>query len=169
FFFQAEDGIRDRNVTGVQTCALPISLNQVGVEPFDNAFNGDYFFNICQGRKIFIKSFLLHQEIVAGVGNIYASEICFFAGVDPRKMACDISKEEANRIVDLTKKVMENAIKMCGTTFQSFHSVNGIFGAYVNELKVYHREDKPCFNCETPITRIVQNGRSTFYCGKCQK
>lgn len=116
-----------------------------------------------------IKSWLLRQDKLVGIGNIYASEILFEAKVSPFRSACSLSDQELGRIVTSTKAVLKKAIKNCGTTFSDFQDSNGEIGNYQNYLKVYQREGEPCKRCRSKfIKRAIQQQRSTFYCEGCQ-
>ncbi len=116
-----------------------------------------------------VKSFLLNQARIVGIGNIYASEILFLAKIHPERAWSSLSKNETNLVCRYIKQVLTKAIEKGGTTFSDFQSSNGETGQYQNELYVYSREGEKCRKCESLILKITQGSRSTFYCEKCQK
>jgi formamidopyrimidine-DNA glycosylase len=103
------------------------------------------------------------------VGNIYASEALFRAGVDPRRPACSLKKKEAARLVEATREVLREAIDFRGTTFLDYRDASGERGEFAGRLRVYDRAGEPCRTCGRPVERIVQGGRSTFFCARCQR
>jgi formamidopyrimidine-DNA glycosylase len=111
----------------------------------------------------------MDQKIVAGVGNIYASEILFRAEVRPSRRAGRVSCKEISRIVAATRQVLREAIGSRGTTFRSYRDSRGQPGRFAHRLRVYDREGKPCLRCGAPIRTIVLGQRSTYYCPRCQK
>ena len=144
-------------------------LNNLGVEPLEDSFHEKYLFENSRNKTQNIKAFIMDSKIVVGVGNIYACESLYNAGINPKTKACKISKQ---RYIILTKNIREvltKAIKAGGTTLQDFARVDGKPGYFSQELSVYGREKENCYNCNGKINRIVQNQRSTFYCPKCQK
>ena len=144
-------------------------LNSLGVEPLENSFHENYLFENSRNKTQNVKAFIMDSTIVVGVGNIYACESLYNAGINPKTKACKISKQ---RYIILTKKIREvltKAIKAGGTTLQDFARVDGKPGYFSQELSVYGRESEKCYNCNGKIKRIIQNQRSTFYCPKCQK
>jgi len=144
-------------------------LNSLGVEPLEDSFHENYLFEISRNKTQNIKAFIMDSKIVVGVGNIYACESLYMAGINPKTKANKISKL---RFINLTNKirlVLKKAIQAGGTTLQDFAKVDGKPGYFSQELSVYGRENENCFNCNGKIKRIVQNQRSTFYCPKCQK
>jgi len=144
-------------------------LNKLGVEPLEDSFHENYLFENSRNKTQNVKAFIMDSRIVVGVGNIYACESLHKTGINPKTKANKISK---NRYVSLTnniKQVLDKAIKAGGTTLQDFTKVDGKPGYFSQELSVYGRENKKCYNCNGKIKRIIQNQRSTFYCPKCQK
>jgi len=144
-------------------------LNSLGVEPLENSFHENYLFENSRNKTQNVKAFIMDSTIVVGVGNIYACESLYNAGINPKTKACKISMQ---RYIILTKKIREvltKAIKAGGTTLQDFARVDGKPGYFSQELSVYGRESEKCYNCNGKIKRIIQNQRSTFYCPKCQK
>jgi formamidopyrimidine-DNA glycosylase len=116
-----------------------------------------------------VKAWLLRQDRLVGLGNIYASEILFVAGISPLREAGSLSPDEHGRLWRATRRVLRRAIRNCGTTFSDFQDAQGLTGSYQHYLKVYGREDEPCPACRTPVVRIVQQQRSTYYCPRCQR
>jgi formamidopyrimidine-DNA glycosylase len=144
-------------------------LKGLGPEPFAKEFNAEYLWRISRGRKGAIKNLLMDQRIVAGVGNIYASEILFRAKVRPTRRAGRVTRAELDRIATITAQVLREAIGSRGTTFRSYRDSQGQPGRFASKLRVYDREGKPCVECATPIRAIVIGQRSSFYCPHCQK
>ena len=143
-------------------------LNQLGVEPLQREFNGKYLFEKSRNRKIAIKSLLMDSHIVAGVGNIYASEALFLAGIRPQTAAKRINRQRMDSLADATKKVLREAIKSGGTTFRDFTKSDGKPGYFQQKLNVYNRAGHNCTNCGSTIVQIKQNQRATYYCKICQ-
>jgi len=144
-------------------------LNNLGVEPLEDIFHENYLFEKSRNKTQNVKAFIMDSKIVVGVGNIYACESLYMAGINPITEACKISKKRYINLTENIKKVLTKAIKAGGTTLQDFAKVDGRPGYFSQELSVYGRENKNCFNCNGKIKRIIQNQRSTFYCPKCQK
>ena len=148
---------------------LPRYLRLLGPEPLADGFDGEYLFRITRKRKRSIKELLLGQRLVAGLGNIYASESLFRARVRPRRAAGRVNRKECNGIVRATRNVLRQAFAAGGTTVNDYKQVDGSEGEFKRKLRVYGRTDLPCVTCKTPIKRIVQGGRSSWYCPVCQK
>lgn len=144
-------------------------LANLGPEPLDDAFNGDYLWRRSRGRSAAVKLFLMDQNIVVGVGNIYASEALFAAKIHPRRAAGSVSRTRYQRLVDETKRVLNYAIRRGGTTLRDFISPDGVPGYFEQELFVYGRAGEPCKVCGTPIRNITLGQRSTFFCPHCQR
>jgi formamidopyrimidine-DNA glycosylase len=116
-----------------------------------------------------VKTWLMDQRRVVGVGNIYASEALFRAKVDPRRPANTLRKKEAARLVEATREVLQEAIDFRGTTLLDYRDASGQRGEFVDRLRVYDRAGEPCRTCGRALERIVQGGRSTFFCAHCQR
>jgi formamidopyrimidine-DNA glycosylase len=144
-------------------------IAHLGPEPLSNAFDASYLVAEAKGRSVAIKQFIMNAEIVVGVGNIYASEALFRAGIRPRRAAGRIKRDELQRLVAAIKTVLGEAIKVGGTTLRDYVNANGSPGYFRQKLFVYERFDQPCRKCKTPIRQIVQGNRSTYYCPQCQK
>ena len=144
-------------------------LKLIGPEPLNAEFNAESLMNHLKGRKTTIKSALLDQRVVAGLGNIYVCEILFIAGVSPRRITKNISTIRAERLVSATKEILRDAINAGGSTLRDHVTPTGEMGYFQYNFKVYGREGKLCETCMKPVKRIVQAGRSTFFCASCQR
>jgi len=147
----------------------PSRLDKMGPEPLDNMFNAPYLFNKLSGKKSAIKSALLDQSIIGGLGNIYVCEAIFKAKISPKRLAGSLTIKETETLVNEIKGVIKKAIEAGGSSLKDFASVDGNLGYFQHSFEVYGQEKKPCVVCETPIERIIQSGRSSFYCKACQK
>lgn len=143
-------------------------LINLGPEPLENEFNAGLLFAKSRKRKTSIKQFIMDAKIVVGVGNIYASESLFLAGIHPKRHAGKITKKNALDLTAAIKKILKEAIKQGGTTLKDFTSSDGKPGYFQQKLKVYGREHDACVICNKPIKQIVLGQRSTFYCTHCQ-
>ena len=141
---------------------------KLGLEPWEDSLNNLYLLDKFNSN-IPIKTLLLDQSIITGIGNIYADEILFKARVNPVKKGKDITKEECDLIIKYTKEILENAIKLGGTTIKSFTSSLGVTGHFQGNLLVHNKEGENCPNCGNKIEKIKVNGRGTYYCPNCQK
>lgn len=144
-------------------------LTNLGPEPLDNEFSAELLFEKSRKRKTTIKQFIMDAKIVVGVGNIYASEALFLAGIHPKRLAGKITKQNAKDLTAAIKKILKQAIKQGGTTLKDFKSSDGKPGYFQQKLKVYDRKDEACVSCKKPIKQITLGQRSTFYCSNCQK
>ena len=143
-------------------------LRNLGPEPLSYEFNNDSLFSSSIGKSRNIKSFIMDSNVVVGVGNIYASESLFLAGISPKREAGKTSKKRYNILTNCIKDVLMDAINNGGTTLNDFSNVDGNPGYFSQVLNVYGRDNMPCVRCHGTIKRIVQNQRATFYCPKCQ-
>lgn len=144
-------------------------LKDLGPEPLGDAFDADYLWRSTRNRRVAIKQHLMNGRIVVGVGNIYASEALFRAGIHPRRMAGRISRERFEPLVTAVRDVLRDAIEEGGTTLRNFVGGDGKPGYFGGSLRVYDREGSPCVNCGTAIERRVLGQRATFYCPRCQR
>lgn len=144
-------------------------LKSLGPEPLDEVFNTDYLFSRSRGRIGTIKQFIMDGKIVVGVGNIYASESLYLAGINPRTSAGKISRERLDRLVVAIKQVLAEAIKQGGTTLRDFVGGDGKPGYFAQQLKVYGREGEACPGCGGTVKQVVLGQRASFYCPRCQK
>jgi formamidopyrimidine-DNA glycosylase len=138
-----------------------------GVEPLEADLDG--FLRLFRGRKTPIKSALLNQKLLRGVGNIYADESLFRAGIRPRRRASTITRDQMDKLLTSVKEVLREAIALGGSSISNYVDANGEEGFFQLQHRVYGREDELCLVCKTPIKRIVIAGRSSHYCPKCQK
>ena len=145
-------------------------LAALGPEPLSNAFHGPALYDALRGKKAPIKTALLDQRIVAGLGNIYVCEALYDARIFPTRKACDIREQECETLSVHIKDILQSAIKAGGSTLKDFSGADGTLGYFQHSFKVYGQKDRPCQNsgCGGVIARIKQSGRSTFYCPDCQ-
>ncbi|ANB19425.1 bifunctional DNA-formamidopyrimidine glycosylase/DNA-(apurinic or apyrimidinic site) lyase [Dokdonella koreensis] len=143
-------------------------LAHLGPEPLSDAFDGDLLWHRSRGRAAPVKLFVMDQAIVVGVGNIYASEALFAAGIDPRQAAGRIARARYVRLADAVRRILAHAITRGGTTLRDFLNPDGAPGYFEQELFVYGREGQACRTCGTPIRGVRLGQRSTFYCPACQ-
>ncbi|MBW2485259.1 MAG: bifunctional DNA-formamidopyrimidine glycosylase/DNA-(apurinic or apyrimidinic site) lyase [Deltaproteobacteria bacterium] len=144
-------------------------LANLGPEPFGQDFTPQHLQKMAAGKNRPLKNFLMDNRVVVGIGNIYACEILFHAGLNPNKRVCSLTKKQWTEIVKSSRYVLEKAIKSGGTTISDFVNESGKSGYFQLELQTYGRQGKPCGCCATPINKITMGGRSTFFCPKCQK
>ena len=144
------------------------ALARLGPDPLATPPTGAGLAQLAQGARVNAKSFLLDQRRIAGVGNIYASEILHRARVDPRRAAGRLAVREWGVVAAEMTKVLNEAIARMGTTFSMYRTLWNEPGTYGEKLRVYDRANQPCRRCRTPIRRIIQGQRSTFYCPSCQ-
>lgn len=144
-------------------------LEKLGPEPLTEDFDGDLLWHLSRGRTAAVKLFLMDNAVVVGVGNIYASEALFAAGIDPRRAAGSVSRARYARLAAEVKRILAWAIERGGTTLRDFINPDGMPGYFVRELQVYGREGEPCHTCGTAIRQVVLGQRSTFWCPSCQK
>ncbi|HEX2592574.1 MAG TPA: bifunctional DNA-formamidopyrimidine glycosylase/DNA-(apurinic or apyrimidinic site) lyase [Rhizomicrobium sp.] len=143
----------------------------LGVEPLSDAFDVAYLREALAGKKTPIKSALLDQRVIAGLGNIYVCEALFRSGISPKRLAMKVSPEQAKRLLPAIKAVLREAIKAGGSSLRDHRQTSGELGYFQKSFAVYDREGEPCPSkaCKGTIKRIVQAGRSTFYCPSCQR
>ena len=135
----------------------------------DPSLNVDYLLNAAKRRQIPIKQFIMDNAVICGVGNIYASESLFMVGINPTKLAKEVTKKEMTKLLKAMQEIIERSTELGGTTFDGkYVGIDGFAGGFQNELKVYGRDGKACLKCGTKIAKIKQGGRGTFYCPVCQ-
>ena len=146
-------------------------LKDLGPEPLGNGFHADYLVGRLSGRVMPVKAALLDQRIVAGLGNIYVSEVLFRARIDPRRAAGDLTATEIGELVPVIRTVLDEAIAAGGSSLRDYRQADGELGYFQHSFRVYDREGAPCpaSGCAGTIHRIVQSGRSSFFCPVCQK
>jgi formamidopyrimidine-DNA glycosylase len=143
-------------------------IRDLGPEPLGPAFHGAYLFDRSRRRRVATKAFLMDARNVVGVGNIYASEACFCAGVRPRRRVLRLTRAECAALAHATRSVLLRAIAAGGTTIRDYVGVDEDKGYFQRELMVYGRWGEPCRQCGSPIKRTIDGGRSTYYCPTCQ-
>ena len=144
-------------------------LANLGPEPLTDAFDGDLLWHLSRSRTAAVKLFLMDNAVVVGVGNIYASEALFAAGIDPRRAAGSVSRVRYARLAAEVKRILAWAIERGGTTLRDFLNPDGAPGYFFRELNVYGRAGEPCHVCGTPIRQVMLGQRSTFWCPHCQR
>jgi formamidopyrimidine-DNA glycosylase len=144
-------------------------LRDLGPEPFDPVFSGDYLYERSRGRSAAVKNFVMDGRIVVGAGNIYAAEALFRAGIRPGRAAGRVSRNEYAALAARIREVLDEAIVQGGTTLRDFAGANGESGYFQQDLYVYGREGQACRNCSRPIRRKVIGQRSSFFCAHCQR
>lgn len=144
-------------------------LDNIGPEPLGPELTATYLQQKLAGKSASIKTLLLDQRLIAGLGNIYVSEALFRARINPEAPGGKISAQKMAALAPAIKEVLEAAISAGGTSMRDYVQADGQMGNFQSQFAVYGRTDKPCPACQTPIRRIIQAGRSTFYCPKCQK
>lgn len=144
-------------------------IRSLGPEPLNDEFNMDYLYQQSRNRTVSIKQFIMNGHVVVGVGNIYACESLFKAGISPKRSASKVSKKCYLKLVEMIKEVLAQAIEQGGTTLRDFVQAEGNPGYFQQKLYVYGRAGEPCLVCDSMIKKITQGQRSTFYCGKCQR
>lgn len=143
-------------------------LCALGPEPLSDDFTAEYLYQLSRQRKVAIKTFLMNSHIVVGVGNIYANESLFSAGINPKRSASKLSFSRYQKLVPIIKDILKRAIQQGGTTLRDFTQQDGKPGYFQQTLAVYGRTGDPCTQCGNPIKQITQAQRSTFYCTHCQ-
>jgi formamidopyrimidine-DNA glycosylase len=150
-------------------------MKDIGPEPLGNEFDAALLARACRGKKTSLKAALSDQKVVAGLGNIYVCEALFRAHLSPKRMASTIAtrngkpNERAKNLVEAIKAVLNDAIKAGGSSLRDHRRTDGALGDFQHNFQVYDREGEPCPGCKGKIRRIVQSGRSTFFCPRCQK
>jgi formamidopyrimidine-DNA glycosylase len=152
---------------------LPVNqhplLKSLGPEPLLSDFDGNYLYQLSNHRMTPVKSFIMDSHVVVGVGNIYANEALFMAGIHPTRPAGRISLQRYRLLASNIKTVLQNAIEQGGTTLRNFVNETGNPGYFKQKLRVYGRAGQPCLICQKPLTEIRMNNRTTVFCSKCQK
>ena len=143
-------------------------LDNNGPDPFENKADADYFYERIKNSSASIKSILLNHKIISGIGNIYASEILFSTNISPMRMGKDVSHEECKKILEQSKIILNKAIKAGGTTLNDYFNAESKPGYFKIQLNVYGKDGEKCSSCESKITKITQNNRSTYFCKETQ-
>ena len=144
-------------------------LASLGPEPLSKEFHTNYLFQKSRTRHVAVKTFIMDSKVVVGVGNIYANESLFLAGINPKRNAGKISKPRYDKLVECIQQVLQQAIDVGGTTLKDFTGSDGEPGYFAQSLHVYGRKGEPCYVCEGTLQEIRQGQRSTVYCSQCQK
>jgi len=144
-------------------------LKHLGPEPLSEGFDGRHLWQAARGRRISIKQFIMNAGVVVGIGNIYASEALFLAGIHPKRRADRVSLPRMVALASAIRSVLNRAIDAGGTTLRDFHGGDGEAGWFRQELSVYGRDGLPCLVCRRPLSTLVLGQRSTFYCRTCQR
>ncbi len=161
---------------GLMTLCLEDELDRhplfkhMGPEPLGNEFNAEYLYQKTIKRRSPVKTILLDQRVVAGLGNIYVCEVLFQAGISPKKNASELCREEVEKMLPIIRQILNRAIEAGGSTLKDYARVDGELGYFQHEFRVYGREGEACPNqgCNSKIRRMIQSNRSTFYCPACQ-
>ncbi|MCF6444697.1 bifunctional DNA-formamidopyrimidine glycosylase/DNA-(apurinic or apyrimidinic site) lyase [Nereida sp. MMG025] len=146
-------------------------IRTIGPEPFGNAFSESYLIEAIKNRQSPIKTVLLDQKIVAGLGNIYVCEVLHRAGISPKRKAANLSSKRIASLVPIIRDVLSEAIEAGGSSLRDYRQADGELGYFQHTFRAYGQEGNPCVTpeCGGTIGRIVQSGRSTFFCGQCQR
>ncbi|MCS6786008.1 MAG: bifunctional DNA-formamidopyrimidine glycosylase/DNA-(apurinic or apyrimidinic site) lyase [Thiobacillaceae bacterium] len=144
-------------------------IARLGIEPLSAAFDGAYLYRLCRGRRTAIKHLLMDARLIAGVGNIYANEALFRAGIDPRTPAGRLGQARCARLVAALHETLREAIAAGGSTLRDFVDGHGRAGYFQLKCAVYGRAGQPCPRCGGRIVRLVQGGRSSYLCPRCQR
>ena len=144
-------------------------ISELGLEPWDEGLTVSYLKDKYKNKKLPIKSVILDQSIIVGIGNIYADEILFMGRINPLKVASKLDDKELEDIIKYTRSVLNHAIELGGTTIRSYTSVDGVHGKFQNELAIHGKDKGVCPICGEVIEKIKVGGRGTYYCPKCQK
>ena len=143
-------------------------LASLGPEPLTDDFDGNKLFELSRSKSVAVKKFIMDNKVVVGVGNIYANESLFIAGIDPRKQASKVTKKRYTQLADIIKKVLASAIEQGGTTLKDFVQADGQPGYFSQQLLVYGRAGENCDACLSPIKSVTIGQRNTFFCDNCQ-
>ncbi|MCL2497214.1 MAG: bifunctional DNA-formamidopyrimidine glycosylase/DNA-(apurinic or apyrimidinic site) lyase [Symbiobacteriaceae bacterium] len=145
------------------------TLVALGPEPFDPLYTGEELWRRCQRHSGAIKGVLLRQDIIAGLGNIYADEALFLAGIHPKRSARDLTEDEAVNLLHHIRVVLEESINYKGSSMRDYCNIDGVKGSYQEHWRVYGQKGKPCPLCGTPLERITVQGRGSHFCPVCQR
>lgn len=144
-------------------------LDKLGPEPLSPSFDGNYLYTASRGRRTSIKEFIMNGHVVVGVGNIYASESLFMAGIDPKRLAGTVSRPRCVKLAESIKQTLANAIRAGGSSLRDYVQADGELGYFQSQAQVYDRDGLPCNVCGSMIRTIRQGQRSTYFCATCQK
>ncbi len=144
-------------------------FDKIGLDPFDDKFTSEYLYKNLNSKKSKLKTVLLNQEIVTGLGNIYADEVCFKSGISPTRLANTLTKKEVDELYQAIIKIIPKAVEMGGSSIANYIMADGSRGTYAREHKVYGQAGKACYNCDNPLQKTIINSRTTVFCQFCQK
>jgi formamidopyrimidine-DNA glycosylase len=144
-------------------------FNTTGPEPFSNEFTAEYLYQAARNRSVPVKTFIMTNQVVAGVGNIYANESLFKAGIDPRRKACSITKKSWQQLISSIREVLEQAIECGGSTISDYVNADQQSGYFQMNFQVYGREGQKCNTCGTKIVKRQIGGRASYHCLTCQR
>lgn len=144
-------------------------ISKLGIEPDSDSLTDEYLYNSLKNKKLPIKTLLLDQTIINGLGNIYVDEVLFSSKIHPLTLGCNITLKDCTNIARSAKEIITKATKMGGTTIRSYTSSLGVYGTYQSELKVHTKVGSSCPNCGETIKKCRVGGRGTYYCPRCQK
>lgn len=153
--------------TADQLAAHPL-LKHLGIDPFDPVLTGKWLHARLQTRKAPMKATLMDQTLIAGLGNIYVCEALFLSKIHPKRQSSQVTATESTALVKAIRTVLTKAIEAGGSSLRDYVQTDGELGYFQTQFNVYGRENEPCFRCKTPVERIVQSGRSSFFCPQCQ-
>ena len=148
--------------------AWPRELEALGVEPLSEDYNADFFRKQARGRTVPVKNFLMDNAVATGIGNIYATEALFAAGISPLRPAGKVTRRDAEKLVAEVKAVLARSIEAGGTTFSDYRHLDGSTGHYAVALAVYGKKGEPCPRCGRPLAAVSLGGRTSVYCPGCQ-
>jgi formamidopyrimidine-DNA glycosylase len=144
-------------------------FDKIGLDPFDDTFTADYLYKNFKGKKSKLKTVLLNQEIVTGLGNIYADEVCFKAGILPVRLTNTLTKKEVEKLYKAIIEIIPKAVEMGGSSIANYIMADGSRGTYAREHKVYGKAGRLCLECERTLQKTIINSRTTVFCQFCQK
>lgn len=144
-------------------------FDKIGLDPFDSQFTAQYLYQSLRTKKSKLKTVLLDQSIVTGLGNIYADEVCFKAGILPTRIANTLTQKEVDKLYQAITEIIPKAVEMGGSSIANYIMADGSRGTYAREHKVYGKAGKPCHNCDKTLQKTIINSRTTVYCQFCQK
>ncbi len=144
-------------------------LVDLGIEPLETDLTGAYLHQHAEGRSVAVKNFIMNQRILVGVGNIYASEALYAAGIHPARPAGSISRKLYDRLASAIRQVLHQALQAGGTTLRDYRQGDGNPGGFQVQLKVYGRAGEPCAACNRPLQQVRIGQRSTYFCPRCQR
>lgn len=150
------------------TAQIPLCLNKLGPEPLSDDFTAANFIEIMQNRKVAVKKALLNQELIAGIGNIYADEALFLAQIHPLTLVSNLTSAELKNLHKAIRQVLNEGIEHRGTSVRDYRDGEGARGTHQQYLRVYGRRGEPCKKCQTSLEKITVGGRGTHFCPKCQ-